>query len=408
VRGQFVRVAAVAALVGGTTVIVGVLRPVAPDISLGALYVIIVMVAALLWGLGWALAVSIASLLAFNFFILPPVHTFALADAENWAALVVYLVTAVVTSELASRLQRRAGEAERREREAALLADLAAALLARDDLDDLAGRIEIGEDAAGRRLGEAVESLHAIARERERLEAEALEAEALRRDDLVKTAVIRSVSHDLRTPLATMQAAVDALGPDGAPLGRDEQRELLATVRRELARLERYVENVLDLSRLEAGAATPSPALWTVDALAVHALAGIPGAERVELELDDHLPPVRIDAAQIERALANVLENALRFSPADSTVNVRAETGGAEVIVRIEDSGPGVPTADVSAIFEPFRRSTRSRGAGLGLAIARGFVEANGGRLWVEPSRGGGGGASFALALPAELGPVPA
>jgi len=398
----------VAALVGGTTVIVGVLRPVAPDISLGALYVIIVMVAALLWGLGWALAVSIASLLAFNFFILPPVHTFALADAENWAALVVYLVTAVVTSELASRLQRRAGEAERREREAALLADLAAALLARDDLDDLAGRIEIGEDAAGRRLGEAVESLHAIARERERLEAEALEAEALRRDDLVKTAVIRSVSHDLRTPLATMQAAVDALGPDGAPLGRDEQRELLATVRRELARLERYVENVLDLSRLEAGAATPSPALWTVDALAVHALAGIPGAERVELELDDHLPPVRIDAAQIERALANVLENALRFSPADSTVNVRAETGGAEVIVRIEDSGPGVPTADVSAIFEPFRRSTRSRGAGLGLAIARGFVEANGGRLWVEPSRGGGGGASFALALPAELGPVPA
>jgi len=202
-------VAAVAALVGGTTVIVGVLRPVAPDISLGALYVIIVMVAALLWGLGWALAVSIASLLAFNFFILPPVHTFALADAENWAALVVYLVTAVVTSELASRLQRRAGAAERRAREAALLADLAAALLARDDLDDLAGRIEIGEDAAGRRLGEAVESLHAIARERERLEAEALEAEALRRDDLVKTAVIRSVSHDLRTPLATMQAAVE-------------------------------------------------------------------------------------------------------------------------------------------------------------------------------------------------------
>jgi two-component system sensor histidine kinase KdpD len=396
----------VAALVGGTTVVVAVLRPVAPDISLGALYVIIVMVAALLWGLGWALAVSIASLLAFNFFILPPVHTFALEDAENWAALVVYLVTAVVTSELASRLQRRADEAERREREAALLADLAAALLARDDLDDVAGRIELGEDAAGRRLGEAVESLHAIARERERREAEALEAEALRRDDLVKTAVIRSVSHDLRTPLATMQAAVDALGPDGAPLGRDEQRELLATVRRELARLERYVENVLDLSRLEAGAATPSPALWTVDALAVHALAGIPGAERVELELDDHMPPVRIDAAQIERALATVLENALRVSPADSTVSVRAETGGAEVIVRIEDSGPGVPTADASAIFEPFRRSTRSRGAGLGLAIARGFVEANGGRLWVEPSRGGG--ASFALALPAELGPVPA
>ena len=400
------RAAAVAALIGGTTVVVAVLRPVAPDISLGALYVIVVMVAALLWGLAWAVAASIASLLTFNFFILPPVHTLALEDAENWAALVVYLVTAVVTSELASRLRRRAAEAERREREAALLADLAAGLLAREDLDDVASRIEIGEDAAGRRLGEAVESLHAIARERERLEEEALEAEALRRNDLVKTAVIRSVSHDLRTPLATMHAAVDALGPEGPGLDADEQRELLATVRRELARLERYVENVLDLSRLEAGAATPSPALWTVDALTVQVLAGLPGAERVELELGDHLPPVQIDAAQIERALANMLENALRFSPADSTVSVRAESRGAEVIVRIEDSGPGVPAADASAIFEPFRRSTRSRGAGLGLAIARGFVEANGGRVWVESAPGGG--ASFALTLPAELEPVPA
>ena len=405
-RGQLVRAAAVAALIGGTTVVVAVLRPVAPDISLGALYVIVVMVAALLWGLAWAVAASIASLLTFNFFILPPVHTLALEDAENWAALVVYLVTAVVTSELASRLRRRAAEAERREREAALLADLAAGLLAREDLDDVASRIEIGGDAAGRRLGEAVESLHAIARERERLEEEALEAEALRRNDLVKTAVIRSVSHDLRTPLATMHAAVDALGPEGPGLDADEQRELLATVRRELARLERYVENVLDLSRLEAGAATPSPALWTVDALTVQALAGLPGAERVELELGDHLPPVQIDAAQIERALANMLENALRFSPADSTVSVRAESRGAEVIVRIEDSGPGVPAADASAIFEPFRRSTRSRGAGLGLAIARGFVEANGGRVWVESAPGGG--ASFALTLPAELEPVPA
>jgi len=400
------RAAAVAALIGGTTVVVAVLRPVAPDISLGALYVIVVMVAALLWGLAWAVAASIASLLTFNFFILPPVHTLALEDAENWAALVVYLVTAVVTSELASRLRRRAAEAERREREAALLADLAAGLLAREDLDDVASRIEIGEDAAGRRLGEAVESLHAIARERERLEEEALEAEALRRNDLVKTAVIRSVSHDLRTPLATMHAAVDALGPEGPGLDADEQRELLATVRRELARLERYVENVLDLSRLEAGAATPSPALWTVDALTVQALAGLPGAERVELELGDHLPPVKIDAAQIERALANLIENALRFSPAESTVSIRAESSGAEVIVRIQDSGPGVPTADAAAIFEPFRRSTRSRGAGLGLAIARGFVEANGGRVWVEPSPGGG--ATFALTLPAELDPVPA
>jgi len=397
-----VRAAAAAALIGGTTAAVALLRPAAPDISLGALYVIVVMVAALLWGLAWAVAVSVASLLAFNFFILPPVHTLRLEDTENWAALVVYLVTAVVTSELASRLRRRAAEAERREREAALLADLAAGLLARDDLDELAGRIELGKDAAGARLAEAVEALHAIARQRERLEEEALEAEALRRTDLVKTAVIQSVSHDLRTPIATIRAALDALGPADA----DERSELLGTARHELERLERYVEDVLDLSRLEAGAAAPSPALWTVETLAAEALAGLPGAERVRVEVGDDLPPVRADAAQIERALANLVENALRLTPEGDEVTVRAETRGDEVLVRVEDRGPGVAESDAAVIFEPFHRSGGSRGAGLGLAIARGFVEANGGRLWVEPAVGGG--ACFALTLPAEAAPVPA
>ena len=396
------RAAAAAALIGGTTVVVALLRPAAPDISLGVLYVIVVMVAALLWGLGWAVAVSVASLLTFNFFILPPVHTFALEDAENWTALVVYLVTAVVTSELASRLRRRAAEAERREREAALLADLAARLLAREDLGELVDRIEPGDDPASRRLEAAVESLHAIARERERLEAEALEAETLRRTDLVKTAVIQSVSHDLRTPLATIQAALDALGPADA----DARRELLATAQHELGRLERYIENVLDLSRLEAGAAAPSPALWTVDALTAQALAGLPGADRVRVEVGDDVPPVRADAAQIERALANLLENALRFSPAGDEVVVRAETRGDEVVVSVTDRGPGVADADAVTIFEPFHRSRGSRGAGLGLAIARGFVEANGGRVRVEPAVGGG--ACFVLTLPAEAAPVPA
>jgi len=397
-----VRAAAAAALIGGTTVVVALLRPAAPDISLGALYVIVVMVAALLWGLAWAVAVSLASLLTFNFFILPPVHTFALEDAENWTALVVYLVTAVVTSELASRLRWRAAEAERREREAALLADLAARLLAREELGELVDRIEPGDDPASRRLHAAVDSLHAIAGERARLEAEALEAEALRRTDLVKTAVIQSVSHDLRTPLATIHAALDALGPADA----GARRELLATAQLELKRLERYVENMLDLSRLGAGAAAPSPALWTVDALVAQALAGLPGADRVRVEVGADVPPVRADAVQLERALANLLENALRFSPEGAAVTVRAVTRGDEVVVRVEDSGPGVADGDAGAIFEPFHRSGASRGAGLGLAIARGFVEANGGGIWVE--RAAGGGACFALTLPAEAAPVPA
>jgi two-component system, OmpR family, sensor histidine kinase KdpD len=123
------RVAASGALIAGTTLVIAALKPIAPVISLGALYIVVVLVAAVLWGLQYAVAVSVVSLLVFNWFFLPPVHTFALDDGSNWTALLVYLVTAVVTSELSARMRRRAAEAERRERDAALLADLAARLL---------------------------------------------------------------------------------------------------------------------------------------------------------------------------------------------------------------------------------------------------------------------------------------
>ena len=190
---------------------IAALEPIAPVISLGALYIVVVLAAAVLWGLLYAVAVSLVSLLVFNWFFLPPVHTFALEDASNWTALTVYLVTAVVTSELAARMRRRAAEAERRERDAALLADLAARLLEGGDLGELVERVERSTDPAGVRLEQAVAALVAIAKERERLEREALEAETLRRTDAVKTAVIQSVSHDLRTPLATIEAALDGL-----------------------------------------------------------------------------------------------------------------------------------------------------------------------------------------------------
>ena len=136
------RVAASAALIAATTLVIAVLKPHAPVISLGALYIVVVLAAAVLWGLPYAVGVSLASLLVFNWFFLPPVHTFDLEDSSNWTALLVYLVTAVVTSELAARMRRRAAEAERREREAALLADLAARLLEGGDLTELVERVE--------------------------------------------------------------------------------------------------------------------------------------------------------------------------------------------------------------------------------------------------------------------------
>ena len=388
-RTHGVRILLSALAIAAMTLALWPLRPIAPDVSLGALYTIVVLAVAASWGLAYAIGVSVASLLVFNFFYLPPVHTLSLRHPRDWTALVVYLVTGVVASELAARARRRAAEAERREREAALLADLAARLLERGDVEELAARVEPGNA----RLSAAVDALLALAAERERLQQEAVDAEALRRSDAVKTAVIRSVSHDLRTPLATIQAALDGLGLPGA-----DAATLLETASFELGRLERLVENLLDLSRLEAGAAVPAPALWPADELVGQALGELPDAGRVETKLGAGLPVVRVDAAQVQRVLVNVLDNALKFS--DDPVTIRADGNAEEIVFRVEDRGPGVPDGDREAVFEPFHHASGSSGAGLGLAISRAFATANGGRLWVEPNPGGG--AAFVLALPAE------
>ena len=255
-----VSVAAVALVTG---VIFG-LKEVAPVLSLGVLYVFAVLPVAVSYGLGYAIAVSVGSMLAFNFFFLPPLHTLALRDSENWVALAVYLVTAVVVSELAATARRRSRAA--------------------------------------------------------------VEAEALRRSDAAKTAVLHAVSHDLRSPLTAIRAATDGLQSGSLHLDEVDRAELLETIRLETARLERLVSNLLDLSRLEAGAARPQLELWPVDELVSRALEAL-GAEaaRISVANAGETPPVRVDAAQLERLLVNVLENALRLSsPADAVeVSVR-------------------------------------------------------------------------------------
>ena len=401
------RIVASGVLIAATTLIIALLEPVAPVISLGALYIVAVLAAAVLWGLLFAVGVSTVSLLVFNWVFLPPVHTFALEDPANWAALLVYLSTAVVTSELAARMRRRAAEAERRERDAVLLADLSARLLERGDLGELVARVDGSADPGSVRLRQAVASLVAIAEERDRLERQAVETEALRRADAVKTSVIQSVSHDLRTPLATIEAALDGMQSPVVGLAGAERVELLDVVRLELQRLKRFVENLLDLSRLQAGAAAPAQAIWTVDALAERALDELPEGDRVRVDVPADLPPLRTDAAQVERALVNVLENALKFSPPGSAVTLRAQRRGGEIVLRVEDHGPGVAVDEAAKVFEPFHHAPGGGGSGLGLAIARGFITANGGRIWVEAAPSGG--ASFVIALPmADLSPVPA
>jgi two-component system, OmpR family, sensor histidine kinase KdpD len=151
------------------------------------------------------------------------------------------------------------------------------------------------------------------------------------------------------------------------------------------------VEQLLDLSRLEAGTAEPHRELWHADELVSRALAGLgEGASRVQIEIEPETPPVDVDAAQVERVLANLLENALRYSPHGSRVLVRAEHGATELRLHVIDRGPGLPADERDVLFEPFRRGATGRGSGLGLAIARGFAEANAGRLWAQDDPAGG------------------
>src|SRR5438876_471265 len=328
-----VGVMASAGAVALVTAAIDVLKPYMPVLSLGVLYVFAVLPVALLWGVVLGAAVSVASMLAFNWFFLPPEHTFHLRDTENWAVLAVYLVTAFVVSALAARARRRAELAERREREAAVLAEIAGDLLAGSRLPDelervagLAARVlgvpharivlddaepaederahalaagerrvaallvpaenEVEPEAAGRFLP-ALASLLAVELDRAALEAEALEAEALRRSDAIKTAVLHSVSHDLRSPLTAIVAAASGLANPEVRLTRADRDELVLTIRAEAERLDRIVGNLLDLSRLRTGVVLPHVELWPVDELVGRAIEQLgPAGDRVAAEPD--------------------------------------------------------------------------------------------------------------------------
>lgn len=401
-RGRSVPIVGSVAAVAAATLLVYVLEPVAPTLSLGVLYVLAVLATSVLFGLGWAIAAAFGSMVAFNFLFLPPVHTLTLADGRNWAALGVYVATAVVASQLAAVARHRAVEAEQREREAALLSDAAAALLRGDaTLDEVrvrSQRVLAGADELARgRFDAALEALEGLARERERLEVEARETEALRRSDAIKTAVLQTVSHDFRTPLATVRAAVDGLEGSGLSLTDRDRAELLETIRLEVTRLSRLVENLLDLSRLQAGAAEPRLALWAVDDLLVRAASEASAPERVRVEARAELPAVRVDATQLQRALVNLIDNALKFSPAGADVVVAGAEEGGEVVIRVLDRGSGIEPGESAALLAPFVRGRGGSGAGLGLAIADGFAGVNGGTLTLEPRPGGGTCATLAL-----------
>ncbi len=353
--------ATLAAVAAGTLVVYP-LKAAAPVVSLGVVYLPAILLISIVWGLRLGLLASLLSALAFNFFQIPPLHRFAIASEENWVALAAFVTVAAVSSTVAGLARAQAVEAERRREEA----------------------------------DRALAELAALARERDRMQEEMVEAEALRRSDELKTALLRSISHDLRTPLTSIIAGGAALG-SAAPTD-EERAELSAAIVADGGRLSRLVENLLDMSRLEAGKAEPHREQTDLAEVLEGAREAVAGAELVELALARELPPVEADAAQLERAFANLLENAIRHG-GERPVKVTARPGGGKIAVRVVDQGPGIPESEWRRIFEPFQHgSANGAGSGLGLAIAKGFVEANGGEIAVESLPGQG--SSFVVAFP--------
>jgi K+-sensing histidine kinase KdpD len=351
------------------TAVVYPLRTISPPVSAGVVYMLGVLVVSTYWGLRLGLFTAVASALAFNFFHIPPEGTLDVAKGENWVALVLFLAVATIASSVAEQSRARAREAEDRRREANL----------------------------------AVQAAFALLLDRERLQAATIETQALRRSDEMKTTLLRAVSHDLRSPLTAIMAAADALG--GESISEGDRRALAAAVSGEASRLSGLVDKLLDLSRLEAGQAQPRTDWCSIDEVVAAAVEDLGGRdELVRVSLDDDLPFVRADSAQLERVIANLLENAVRFS-GNGQALVKARALANRIVIRVVDRGPGIPPEDLELVFEPFYQRSDDRpqeGSGLGLAIVRGLVEVNGGRVWAESVPGQG--TTFVVELPFEKG----
>jgi K+-sensing histidine kinase KdpD len=353
---------ATAVAVAVATLVVYPLKDVAPAVSLGIVYIPGVLLISSVWGWRTGLVSALLSALAFNWFHIPPTGRLEIAADKDAVALVTFGIVALASSSLAEIARARAAEAER-------------------------GREETER---------VLERLRELSEERDRIEAEAIETGALRRSDELKTALLRSVSHDLRTPLTSIIAAGTAL--DSPTLTEPERHELSEAVVEQGQRLAHLVENLLDVSRLESGSAQPRRE--PID------LAGVLEAAReslggdgalVKFGIGAEIPELVADPVQLERAFANLLVNAVRYGEGRQVL-VRSREVGVRLVVRIVDQGPGIPEGERELIFEPFYRREASQGSGLGLSIARGFIEANGGEISVESMPGQG--STFVVSFP--------
>lgn len=437
---------------GGLAGLTALLAPARSTVSLASialLYLVPVVVAATVGGVWPALAAAVGADLLVNFYFIPPYHTFDVESRNQVLALVVYVLVATAVSVAVEVAARQRERAARRDVEATLLAAASAEPVAEQSLTRLLDQVRqtfamtavallesgptgehsvavVGQPPPGRPVLSApagdglrlaawgpeifAEDRRTLARlataaartlEAQRLAGQAARAEDLAEIDRLRAALLAAVGHDLRTPLAGIKAAASSLRQRDVRLPAEAQAELLATIEESTDRLDALVDNLLSMSRLQAGILSVHPQPVALDAVVAQALLHMPpGGATVEVDVPDDLPLVHADGGLLERVVANLVANARAAGPPDRPIRLHGEAAGEQVRLHVIDHGPGVPAGDRERIFEPFQRlhdRTASGGLGLGLAIARGFARAM--EATVVPTETPGGGLTMTVTL---------
>ncbi len=442
--------------VAGLPLITVALTSLRPDLHLAddlLIYLVAVVVIAVVGGFWPALLAAVTASLLLNWYFTEPLHTFTIAEPENLLALLLFVTVAVTVSSVVHLAARRAVQAARSNQDAAALLALAQTVLGGADTpaavvhhltSTWGGRAELAEQAGDQWLPVAVSgSAPAAARpttvqvrpglalvvsgqaaitpllldgfaaqagaalDRERLRTRAAQAEGLAEGNRMRTALLAAVSHDLRTPLASIKASVSTLRQTDVAWTPADEAALLATIEENTDRLDGLIGNLLDMSRLTTGSLRPFLHATSIDEVAPMALRGLGTAQAMQMTIPDGLPFVRTDPVLLERVLANLFANALSHSPPGRPLAVRAQHVDGSVVLEVADHGPGVPGQFKERIFEPFERLDErgtGNGVGLGLAVAKGFLDAMGGSVTALDTPGGG--LTMRVTLPVAAAPT--